>query len=406
MFPWLCLAQLPMFYANDWPRMSINRITKQLNVLRNCDINNQVCEEIDDVDNKKTMHGAKISNSIHRNTVNINLRKRLNTLIIIVYCTLQLFLPYSHFITKGFNNWTNGLYGYSWDMMVHSYETYGVQIRIVDNIDNKSHFIEPFAFTEYDRWTKYADMAKQYAQCIYKNLQYLQNQGIELPFQLRNISIYYDVWCSMNGRLIQRIFDPRIDILKASWSPFHLTSWSLPLLDEFKYMRPELLKISANVYNWNNASDVLIVADYPGLTLRNVLPTDIFNGSLTLLQGKIIYNELHSSCANGCKEVLLSVGEQQLIPENTLYTVKTIGANPSIYMITFTNATLLKLNNDSTLSSHQSQKHQKINLLLEFKERILNYKQFLKHIGNCLLNILYGIPIPITRLKNTYKTNA
>ena len=39
----------------------------------------------------------------------------------LLYCSIQLFLPYSHFITGGYNGWTQGAYGYSWDMMIHSF---------------------------------------------------------------------------------------------------------------------------------------------------------------------------------------------------------------------------------------------------------------------------------------------
>lgn len=56
---------------------------------------------------------------------------------------LQGFLPYSHFLTKGYNNWTNGLYGYSWDMMVHSWDTTVVVVRVVDNGTGEEHFLDP-----------------------------------------------------------------------------------------------------------------------------------------------------------------------------------------------------------------------------------------------------------------------
>lgn len=40
----------------------------------------------------------------------------------------SFFLPFNSL--KGYNNWTNGLYGYSWDMMVHAWETMHVVITV------------------------------------------------------------------------------------------------------------------------------------------------------------------------------------------------------------------------------------------------------------------------------------
>lgn len=379
MFPWVCLAQMSLFYDNNWPRNYTHWITKRLHKLRNYNVKSNT---------KDIQKNSKELSNTHK----IGFKEKRNTLFILLYCALQLFLPYSHFITKGFNNWTNGLYGYSWDMMVHSYQTYGVQIRIVDNTDRQEYYIEPFAFTKHDRWTKYADMAKQYAKCIYRNLDSLQKQRQLLPLRSNNISIYFDVWCSMNSRLIQRTFDPRTDLLTAKWSPFQSTTWLLPLLDQFKHLRPKFLKISNDVYNWNNATDLIIVADYPGLTLKNRIPLDIVNASLTILEGLVVYNEVHGASNNTALE--LTTGQRQLLPVNTLYTIETIGTNPAIYMITFTNITLLKLNNKVPLE--QLTKSKKIDLVSEFKQRIENYKHFLKHIVNSLLSIIYGIPFPIS----------
>ena len=33
-------------------------------------------------------------------------------------------------LAQGYNNWTNGLYGYSWDMMVHAWQTMHVVVSV------------------------------------------------------------------------------------------------------------------------------------------------------------------------------------------------------------------------------------------------------------------------------------
>lgn len=201
---------------------------------------------------------------------------------------------------KGFNNWTNGLYGYSWDMMVHNWDTILVLVKIVDNESKFEMFLDPEAWTPNPRWTKHGDMIYQYAQCLQRNLNdnidkkvitqkhnalsnkdkhepecrsgmencdYFEEDIIEKSVDeitSKDISIYIDVWCSLNGRFQQRMFDPNVDLLKVSWSPFRKVDWLIPLLAELNDWRRTMQEIQDHVYSWNNYSDVLFVADYPG----------------------------------------------------------------------------------------------------------------------------------------------
>ncbi|KAI9588461.1 vitamin K-dependent gamma-carboxylase [Glossina fuscipes] len=399
MFPWVCLAQVPMFYGCDWPRKITRLNCKHLSFcIRRPEVEGKHRNAECKTDSTKSDMDKNVpDNSSTRclklekyQTANMNLFQKCRTLLVLFYCCLQLFLPYSHFITQGYNNWTNGLYGYSWDMMVHSYETLEVQVKIVDNLNQQEHYMDPYAFTEYDRWTKYADMAKQYAECIQKNLHrlYLKKSNA-IPLKSLNISIYFDVWCSMNGRLMQRVFDPRVDLMTAEWSPFKRTAWSLPLLDEFKHIRPKLLTISNEVYNWNNATDVLFVADYPSLTLKNILPPDIINTTLTILEGNVRYAEMQFN-----ESYFLTAGKSVTISGGVEYRVTTVGLTPAIYMITYTNKTILE--DILTVGDKDNiSKKSWLPLLQEFKARLENYKRFLQHMGNCVLYLMYGVPIPL-----------
>lgn len=68
---------------------------------------------------------------------------RLTCVLLLSHVVAQGSLPYSHFLTKGYNNWTNGLYGYSWDMMVHSWDTTLVVVKVVDKVTGVEHFLDP-----------------------------------------------------------------------------------------------------------------------------------------------------------------------------------------------------------------------------------------------------------------------
>lgn len=398
MFPWVCLAQVPMFYGFDWPRhlgklkttvlnktLAISKLAKE-----HCTAQN-ITKQSEQTEPQQSC-SETTENKQHSEEPHISWKQKLRTLLVLSYCALQLFLPYSHFITQGYNNWTNGLYGYSWDMMVHSYDTIVTTIKIVDNASNKSHYLNPYAFTEYDRWTKYADMAKQYAHCIHKNIetQFKLNPKTS-PLKSSNISIFFDIWCSMNGRFQQRVFDPRVDLLTADWSPWKRTTWSLPLLNELNHMRPKLKVIADEVLAWNNYSDVIFVADFPGLTLENHIPADLTNISLTILEGNVRYRLQ----GEGEESYFLTAGKTIALDSDEKHYITTIGLKPSSYLYTYVNNTMLQKNIVMDTNEILPQSKPLLPLWQEFATRLNNYKKFLKHIGNCLLFLLYDVPIPM-----------
>uniref|UniRef100_T1GL29 Vitamin K-dependent gamma-carboxylase n=1 Tax=Megaselia scalaris TaxID=36166 RepID=T1GL29_MEGSC len=342
MFPWVCLAQVQLFYPRDW--MKRKKSNEKI----------EICEKR-----------------------NATPREKRTTLFIALYCGLQLFLPYSHFITKGYNNWTNGLYGYSWDMMVSSYDTIATSIKIIDNTNNEAHFLEPFAFTEYDRWTKYADMAKQYAQCISDKLTNTKDYGNPLKSGTYQYILIFQ----------QRVFDPNVDILKAEWSPFKETKWVFPLLNQFNDMRPKIESLASNVYSWSNYSDVLFIADFPGLTIENFISTDLDNITIHVLEGKV---EVHNG--NETARNLIS-GESLKITSGQTHFVKTVSETPSTFLYTYINRTMLEMGNIEDFHADISKPN--INPYKEFMERVDNYKKFLYNVGNSILFLIYKVPMPL-----------
>ncbi|KAM7355077.1 gamma-glutamyl carboxylase isoform 2-T2 [Cochliomyia hominivorax] len=408
MFPWVCLAQVPMFYGCDWPkRVSLNNInilyrtafkqttTKDEKKSEKDKLKIPTTKEDNDLSIRSKDTNPLIYCSGCKKLINVTLDiswcEKIRTAFILLYCGLQLFLPYSHFITKGYNNWTNGLYGYSWDMMVHSYDTIMTTIKVVDNANGKVHYMDPYAFTEYDRWTKYADMAQQYARCIHRNIKAEHQRNVaHSPLSSTNISIYFDIWCSMNGRFQQRVFDPRVDLLTAEWSPFKRTSWSLPLLNELNHLRPKLRTIANEVLAWNNYSDVIFVADFPGLTLDNYISPDLTNVSLTILEGNVrYYND------NDNDTYFLTSGKSISLVSDIVHHVTTIGLKPSCYLFTYVNKTMQEENIIIENNIEGRSMNELLPLWQEFLMRIENYKRFLQHMGNSILFLLYDVPIPM-----------
>ena len=61
------------------------------------------------------------------------------------------------------------------------------------------------------------------------------------------------------------MFDPRVDILTADWSPFEPVSWVMPLLSKFTSNRDVIKQIEKDVLTWSNYSDALFMDDFPGI---------------------------------------------------------------------------------------------------------------------------------------------
>lgn len=59
-----------------------------------------------------------------------------------------------------------------------------------------------------------------------------------------------------------RIFDPRVDIVKADWSPFRPNSWLMPLLVDFSPWRTKFEEIEGSL---DNQTEVVFIADFPGM---------------------------------------------------------------------------------------------------------------------------------------------
>lgn len=121
-------------------------------------------------------------------------------------------------------------------------------------------------------------MLKQYATCL---SQLLPRYNITDP------EIYFDIWVSINERFQQRyeskrnllmsgdfsrsikltlssslrIFDPRVDVVRADWSPFKPNPWLMPLLVDLSPWRTKFQEIEGSL---DNQTEIVFIADFPG----------------------------------------------------------------------------------------------------------------------------------------------
>uniref|UniRef100_A0AAQ4S158 Gamma-glutamyl carboxylase n=1 Tax=Gasterosteus aculeatus aculeatus TaxID=481459 RepID=A0AAQ4S158_GASAC len=195
MFSYTMLATSPVFCHADWPRRFFARFPGFLRAVlpltspapqpsASCVYNTSQSTSSNPQETPPVAKAPKL-----------RLKHKLAAIFTILYISEQLFLPYSHFITQGYNNWTNGLYGYSWDMMVHSRSHQHVKITYKDGETGETGYLNPGVFTQSRRWKDHGDMLKQYATCLN---QFLPRYNISEP------EIYFDIWVSINERFQQR----------------------------------------------------------------------------------------------------------------------------------------------------------------------------------------------------------
>lgn len=131
MFPWVCLATMPLFYPFDWPKISLKFIRKKFANIQKYIVRDQdryekreVCkaveqkekQEINGVESDKNTE-AEVNNENEDNQFSntsemlvtqhsgekhkgVKERQNLTVLFILFHVISQGFLPYSHFITQ------------------------------------------------------------------------------------------------------------------------------------------------------------------------------------------------------------------------------------------------------------------------------------------------------------------
>lgn len=84
------------------------------------------------------------------------------------------------------------------------------------------------------------------------------------------------------------------------------------------------------MYTWSNDTNVLFVADFPGMHLDNYIAKNFTNVSLTVLEGEVAYSDEDYK-----KGVVLSKESSIRVKTEQLHRVKTTSAYPACYMYTY-----------------------------------------------------------------------
>lgn len=348
-------------------------------------LKNPVCyydedDKIEPVTDKKTDK----PNSAVTQLKKIPLTLNFYLLIGCLYVAIQLFLPWSHFITLGYNGWTQGTYGYSWDMMIYSFSTQHTKIYYKDPNTGDDGYLREDAFTSgraSSRWTSHPEQLKQYAVCLNDRLKAILGHDETA----QDIELYFDCWKSMNKRFHQRTYDPRVNIVKAAWSPFQKPGYTLPLMMEFDDMRDQIRKKSKEINEEDEFQEVTFIADFPGLRLENFLAADFKNTTVELISGQAKVEFLDDK---NREDEVLEIGKPIYLPPDQFHNILTIGETPSCYMYIYENNThrefinkynTFKLDFEKMSENEQNSYVPASDLEIDFLDMYLNDLQFLEN---------------------------
>lgn len=100
----------------------------------------------------------------------------------------------------------------------------------------------------------------------------------------------------------------------------------------FYYFRYKLEEIQQQIYTWSNDTDVLFVADFPGMHLDNYITKNFTNVTLTVLEGEVTYSDERRK-----HDITVAKGSSIPIETGQFHKVKTVSAYPACYMYTCAN---------------------------------------------------------------------
>ena len=96
--------------------------------------------------------------------------------------------------------------------------------------------------------------------------------------------------------------------------------------------RTKLDEMEKEMSKKSNYTEVVFVADFPGLNLENFVKADL-NTSITVLEGKVVVEQ-------GGHNVTLEKNEVHVVQSNDTHIVHTVSQVPSCWMYVYTNTTL------------------------------------------------------------------
>jgi hypothetical protein len=191
-FPYFMLCGALLFLSPGWPRPVLRRLR---------------------------LLGAEAASAASNRS--LPAPSRLTLAALGAYFAVQVAMPLRHFAYPGNLLWTEQGFRFSWNVMLMEKDG-SVDFRVVEPASGRTFHVSPRDyFTPYQTamMSPQPDMVLEAAQVVAADF---RARGVRQP------AVYADAFASLNGRPLQRLIDPRVDLAARSDGLAHKT-WILPL---------------------------------------------------------------------------------------------------------------------------------------------------------------------------------
>jgi hypothetical protein len=150
--------------------------------------------------------------------------KQLTCMLFLVCIALMLLLPLRHYGYHGDVNWTEEGHRMAWRMMLrHKYGTASFRVVFPNGEERILQPQEHLTHKQIAGISTRPDMTWQYAQYLKEKFR-KEGRG--------EVAVYADVRASLNGRPLQQLIDPQVNLAGEPWYWFKSHDWIMPLREK------------------------------------------------------------------------------------------------------------------------------------------------------------------------------
>ena len=153
-------------------------------------------------------------------------RKKLAIVVLSVFFTIQILLPFRYFLYPGELFWNEQGYRFSWRVMLIEKKGY-TNFKVVDKDNNTSFFVKNEDFlTEFQerQMSFQPDFILEFAHFLGN---FYSEKGI------KNVEIYADSYVTLNGRMSMPFVNSKVDLYKQKRG-FNHKKWIIPINESIK----------------------------------------------------------------------------------------------------------------------------------------------------------------------------
>jgi len=207
-FPWFTLFASTIFFSPDWPLQLIHKFKRLWQ--RNLSVKLQILYPPIQQLREVTLFNPKKRRAI------------LLSGVLIAWFSLQILVPLRHLLYSGNVAWTEEGHRFAWRMKLRDKDS-NAHFKIIDKSTGRVWEVSGREFLTRRQSRKMPsrpDMILQYAHFLAEKW--------EADYNLKSVEVYVDVWSSLNGRSMQQLIDPDVDLTKVERNLKHAT-WIMPL---------------------------------------------------------------------------------------------------------------------------------------------------------------------------------